>query len=502
MHQLWTATTTSVTSRSLNPFAGTFEPPAGVTLRGAMQRLSQLADHWKRQSLAVQFMQAGGLVSLAAMVIVGISVTSLIEAVVTRNSAATTALYVDSVIAPLLPDMQRSEVLADPVTHALDETLGQGALGNRLLSFRLWRRDGTILYSKDKRQVGKRFHPSADLQAAFGGKMVAEFNQVDDVESETERGSGQPLLEIYNPVLQPWSGEVVAVSEFYEIATDFQRSLRQALLWSWLAVAIVTLGFFLVLSAIVFRGSRTIDSQSRALRERVGELSHLLAQNKSLRVRVQRASQRVTALNERYLRRFGADLHDGPAQLVALAALRLDSAVLTDPASAGEKREREILAIKSSLDDAMREIRSICNGLVLPHIEAADLPEILALAVRAHEQRTGAAVALSLSDTPASLSPSEKICVYRFVQEALNNGYRHAGGVGQSVTQTADGACICIEVADRGPGFDPAAIRPKGLGLAGLRERVESLGGRFAVESSKTGTKVTMSLNIDDAEQL
>jgi hypothetical protein len=244
MRQQWTARRTSVASRYLTPIVGTFEPSqvaGGATLRGIVQRLNRLVDHWKRQSLAVQFMQAGGLVSLAAMVIVGISVTSLIEAVVTRNSAATTALYVDSVIAPLLPDMQKSEVLGDPVTHALDETLGQGALGDRLLSFRLWRRDGTILYSKDKRQAGKRFGPSADLQAAFGGKMVAEFNQVDDVESKAERGSGQPLLEIYNPVLQPWSGDVVAVSEFYEIATDFQSNLRQALFWSWLAVAIVTL---------------------------------------------------------------------------------------------------------------------------------------------------------------------------------------------------------------------------------------------------------------------
>lgn len=466
-----------------------------------MQRLKDLVDRWNIQSLAVQFLLAGGLVAFAAMVIVGISVTRLIEASVTCNSAATTALYVDSVIAPLLPDMQKSEVLGDTVTHALDETLGQGALGHRLLSFRLWRRDGTILYSKDKTQVGTRFEPSKELQAAFAGEMVAQFNQVDDLESEAERNSGQPLLEIYNPVLQPWSGEVVAVSEFYEIATDFSHNLRQALVWSWLAVGLATVGFFLVLSAIVFRGSRTISNQSRALKDRVSELSVLLAQNKSLRLRVQRASQRVTALNERFLRRVGADLHDGPAQLVALAALKLDSGTLTDPTAPAEEREREILAIKSSLDDAMREIREFCTGLVLPHIEAAELPEILALAARSHEQRTGSTVALSLSDTPTPLSPSEKICIYRFVQEALNNGYRHAGGAGQSVAQTSDGTGMCIEVTDRGPGFNPAVVRPEGLGLAGLRERVESLGGRFGIKSSETGTKVWMALNTYEMER-
>jgi signal transduction histidine kinase len=472
---------------------------AGKAVPGRLARGGQrIAAFWNSQTLAAQFLTAGGLVSVIAMIVIGIAVTNAIEASVTRSSAATTALYVDSVIAPLLPDMQKKQMLSDTVTHALDETLGQGALGKRLMSFRLWRKDGTILYSNDKRLMGKRFEPNDNLKAAFAGRMVAEFDHVDDAESTAERASGEPLLEIYNPVLQPWSGEVVAVSEFYEIASDFQRSLWQARLRSWLAVAAVTMCFFLLLFAIVLRGSRTIDSQRQALKERIGELSDLLAQNESLRVRVQRASQRATALNESYLRRIGADLHDGPAQLVALAALRMDSAALTDPAVPEERREREIAAIKSSLNDAMGEIRSICNGLVLPHIEAAELTEILSLAVRAHEQRTGATVALSSSGAPRPLSPSEKICVYRFVQEALNNGYRHGGGVGQSVTQKAEPGRLLVEVADEGRGFDPAKLRPDGLGLAGLRDRVESLGGRFEIASGGWGTKVTMCLNVEE----
>ena len=244
-----------------------------------------------------------------------------------------------------------------------------------------------------------------------------------------------------------------------------------------------------------------IDAQSQALKERVSELSGLLTQNRQLRLRVQRASQRVTALNERYLRRIGADLHDGPAQLVALAALRLDSDALASSAAPEAARAREIEAIKISLDEAMREIRSICNGLVLPHIEAAELPDILKLAVGAHEQRTGGAVELSLSGTPGTLSPSEKICVYRFVQETLNNSYRHAGGAGQAVAQRFEGGRLVIEVSDRGSGFDPAGVRPEGLGLAGLRERIESLGGRFSVKSSASGTTVAMSLNSEELEQ-
>ena len=277
---------------------------------------------WNRQSLAMQFLLAGGVVSLMAMAVIGFLVKSQIEGGVTRNSAAATALYVDSIIAPLLPDMQTSQTLDDSVAHALDETLAQGALGDRLVSFRLWRRDGTILYANDPKLRGKRFEPNRNLKAALDGQLMAEFDRVDDPESEKERESGEPLLEIYNPVRQPWSGDVVAVSEFYEVAPDLERDLTQAGIKSWLAVAGGTLFFFLALSAIVLRGSRTIDAQSRALSERVAELSDLLEQNRALQLKVTRAAQGTAAVNERYLRRVGADLHDGPAQLIALAALR------------------------------------------------------------------------------------------------------------------------------------------------------------------------------------
>jgi signal transduction histidine kinase len=460
-----------------------------------------LLTRWNSQSLARQFLLIGGLVSVGAMILIGAFVAGLIEAAVTRNSAAATALYVDSVVAPILPDMQTNQMLDETVTRALDETLGQGALASRLMSFRLWRSDGLVLYSNDKTLMGKHFAVSDDLKTAFAGKMVANFNNVDDVESEAERASGKPLLEIYNPVLQPWSGKVVAVSEFYEIADEFQHSLDQARLRSWLAVAFFTLAFFLVLSVIVFRGSKTIDDQRRDLKQRVSELSDLLLQNKTLHARVQRASQRAAALNESYLRRIGADIHDGPAQLMAFAALRLDSDVLVNPAVSEATREGEVMAIKESLDEAMREIRNICDGLVLPHIEAADLPEIIQRAVKAHEYRTGSSVDLSMSGTPAQLEPSAKICIYRFIQEALNNGFQHGGGIEQRVVETLRGERVVVEVSDSGPGFDPATGRT-GIGLAGLRDRVESLGGHFTIESSARGTRVRMSLNLDGLEQV
>ncbi|RFC67900.1 sensor histidine kinase [Mesorhizobium denitrificans] len=460
--------------------------------------LKRALDAWNSLTLARQFLLAGGMVFLLAMFVIGNLVSRQIEEAVTRNSAASTALYVDSVIAPLLPDMQRAETLDDFVVRALDETLSQGALGRRLLSFKLWKRDGTILYAKDKNLVGRKFPPGDELSAAWNGQFVAKLDQLHGAESEAEQQSAEPLLEIYNPVLQPWSGDVVAVSEFYEIATDFKRDLEAAKLRSWFVVCGSALLIFAILSIIVFRGSRTIESQRRSLASRVGELSGLLEQNRHLRQRVQRASQRASAHNERYLRRVGAELHDGPAQLLAFASLRLESPNLLGSARKPPESAKEINLIKSSLDEAMDEIRNICNGLVLPKVETAKLPEVLRMAVDAHVRRTGSLVDLNITEPSLMLVPSEKICIYRFVQETLNNTYRHAPGARASVTQTVEDNRLVIAVTDLGSGFDVSDTRPEALGLAGLRERVESLGGEFCLKSSPQGTTVTMAIPVEE----
>ncbi|TPM99808.1 sensor histidine kinase [Mesorhizobium sp. B2-1-3A] len=457
--------------------------------------LQNLARRWSELSLALQFLVAGGFGLLAVMLVVGTWVTTQIRDGVMRNSAATTALYVDSVIAPLLPDLRKSEELSEAVKQALDETLGQGALGKRLVSFRLWRRDGTVLYAKDAALIGRRFNLTDNLLSAFQGNVTAQFDTFDEDERK-EQAVGVPLLEIYNPVREPWSGNVVAVTEFFEVASDFKATLASALLSSWLVVAGTTLTAFLLLSGIVLRASRTIDDQRGALRHQVSELQDLVTQNSALRQRVQRASRRATALNERYLRRIGADLHDGPAQLVALAALRMDSPVFSDDGHSTESRSTEVAMIRKTLEDAMREIRGICTGLVLPQIETAAAKEILRLAVDEHERRTGTSVRLTVPKHLPEPGASEKISIYRFVQEGLNNAYRHGRAKDQTVRAGMKNGRLFVEVSDSGPGFDPARV--EGLGLAGLRERVESIGGQFQTLTGAQGTRLVISLSVEE----
>lgn len=434
--------------------------------------------------------------TLLGMLLIGLAVTKLIENAVTRNAAASTALYVDSIIAPVLPDMTTTQRLDESVERALDETLGQGALGRRLVAFRLWRRDGAVLYSNDKQLMGRTVPVGDDLRIAFSGQMVAEFEIDNDEDYANAVITQNPLLEIYNPILQPWSGEVVAVAEFYEVAEGLQGDLAEARLKSWAAVAVVIIGFFLLLSVIVFRGSRTIDAQKLQLEKQIAELRHLLEQNEKLSARVRHAAQRAVDLNERFLRRIAAELHDGPAQLIGYAALRIDSRSVTGTSTPEAERLREIELIKGSLNEAMGEIRNICQGLVLPQIEALTPDLVLRRVVDAYQRRTGCVVALQVEGFKGNFPLGMKICLYRFVQEGLHNSWRHAEGKRQAVRQLTWNGDVIVEISDGGSGFDPAAVSAESLGLLGLRERIESLGGELIVESSPKGTILTMTLKL------
>ncbi len=196
------------------------------------------------------------------------------------------------------------------------------------------------------------------------------------------------------------------------------------------------------------------------------------------------------------LRRLGADLHDGVGQLLALALLKLDGLFGED-----KERPKDFESIRALLHDAMAEIRDMAAGLALPEIEKLSLADALTLIVKRHEQRTLTKVVRKLAGSSRKLPPSIKLCLCRFVQEALNNAFKHAKGAGQSVSATWNKDTIAVEVSDTGPGFEPGKSKVQGkrqaLGLVGLRNRIESLGGSLKVESKLgEGTKLTASLPV------
>jgi len=453
-------------------------------------------------SLVVRFVTAGGAVMLVAMLATGSWVTARIQQSVVDSSASTAALLVESLVSPLTQELADGDRLSEPAIHALDEVFANTAIGDRIVSFRLWKDDGLIVYASDDAMVGTRFPESPELSRAWAGTVNGTFEGLDDEESAAEAELGLPLLEVYSPVRQVWSGEVIAVAEFYEVASALSDDLADARRGSWLLVSGAFLTSGLLLFGIVQAGGRTIERQKSQLRAQVAESRDFARQNAELRLRAIGAAARATGQAEKDLRRVSADLHDGPAQYVALASMRLD-AIVPDTPDAKE----EAASVRKALQAALSEIRAISRGLSLPDLESLGLEEVAGRAVEAHAGPEGTGIAIDCAGIGGrAVADSAKICVYRFLQEALSNAARHAEGAPVTVRLEIAGETLSASVADRGPGFDPNAARgiePNGgQGLTGLRDRAESLGGALEIDSTPgAGTKLTLTLPIDAGER-
>jgi signal transduction histidine kinase len=224
--------------------------------------------------------------------------------------------------------------------------------------------------------------------------------------------------------------------------------------------------------------------------------------NEELRKDIANANRRASESSERFLRRVSAELHDGPVQLIGLALLRLDGINAATPKDAPRAAET-LEIIRGVLKDALSEIRGLSNGLALPELESLSFEDALDLAISNHERRSGKAVAVSFPEKLPVIPASIKTCAYRFVQEGLNNAFRHADGAEQRVAVSWDGVMLGIEVSDKGPGISATGQsscgRGSGIGLTGMRDRIESLGGTMVIVAAPgQGTKLQASFSLSE----
>lgn len=459
-------------------------------------RAGRLSSRIASLPLHHRFALMGSIVSLVGMLIIGNLVAKRIETSVVRNSAISSAVYMESFIAPMSQELAGSQALSSTTIDRMRVLISRPPLSERVISAKIWREGGLLAFSSDPALIGRTFPPGEDLRRAWRGELTASFDDLSEDENLHERMAGVPLLEVYNPIHSIVTGEIIAVAEFYIDASELAADLRAAHAASWAVVAAVTALTFAALFGIVRAGSRTIDLQNAELTERIADLARISAQNAALRERIQSASRRASETNERYMRRISAELHDGPAQALALAALRLDALMRK---AAVPHDTTEVRELKAALDEALSDVRDLCRGLTLPELSGRSIADTLAMAIGAHERRTGTTVARRVDPAPPldDVTPHPTlICLYRFVQEGLMNVFRHAGGIGQAVFCGVVEGRLVVSVSDEGPGFDMA--QGLGLGLPGLRERIESIGGEFRVESAPgRGTCLTLTLAPD-----
>ena len=468
----------------------------GTRWRAVRARVSR-ATRLDGLSLAGRYLLLSLVFVIVGGGIVAWSVGQLIETSAINRTTAVTALYVESFVAPHLQSLATSPTLGQTQVDALQGLLNDSPLSQKVVSFRIWSTDGHILYSPVPELIGRQFDMSGERAGAVRGDVIGDISNLSDPENVYERQHWSHLIEIYLPVRASGTPQIIAVAEFYQLPDDLEAEVNRDRLIAWVLVAGATTLAYLALARVVRQGSETITRQDGELRRRVAELSALLEQNQRLHARVAQAAARTTALTELERRRIGSDLHDGPTQTLAFAMLRLDAVVpgtgrvdaaASGGSAAGTMPDAGLGAVRGALEDAMTDIRGIAEGLRTPELDDAAPADIVRRAGAEHERRAGIPTIATIGELPGRAPLATKIALYRILSEALSNAARHGGGAGVTVdVREADDELVAT-VHDDGPGFDASRNPGAGhLGLAGMRERAELLGGRLDLESAPGG---------------
>jgi len=476
---------------------------AGQTSSGGAPGTHSTLAKLRHLSRSTQFVIFATIILGLTMTFVGNLVSQSLEDATIQTAAETGARYMQNFLEPFVQGLTTAKELPDGTIQTIDHLLASTSLSTHVVSVKIWLPDGTIVYSTDKSTVRKTF-PTKEISKALTGKIYTDLDNdledytEDDTEDAFERSLNIPLYEIFAPLREAGSGKVVAVGEFYETAEALQREITNVRKKVWVIVGPATIAMILLLFFIVWRGDKIIKQHETSLKLRIQEQARLHSNNATLQRKVTTANREFSRINELTLRRIGADLHDGPAQLLSLILLRLEE--LED--SQGASNVEVLEMIRRAGEDALNEVREISLGLALPEVNDLTLHDALVLLAQRHEERTETRVDMELDTLPNDVPIAHKICIYRFAQEALNNAYIHAGGKGQKLSASYFEGLLEVQIEDAGVGIstEKPSVPGRGrthLGLVGMRYRVESLGGIFLIESAPhAGTKAKAQFKI------
>jgi signal transduction histidine kinase len=225
------------------------------------------------------------------------------------------------------------------------------------------------------------------------------------------------------------------------------------------------------------------------------ERRQLIEQLESTRDELAAAERESGRLAER--QRLARDLHDTLAQGFVSIVLQLQAAEGELPAGADAARAHLDRARRTASDN-LTEVRRLVWDLRPEELRASSLGEALGRLTDRLAEETGVAVTAAVTGTPRPLSPDAEVTLLRVTQEALANVRKHAGAGRVALTLSYMDGEAALDVRDDGVGFVGGLGPNGGLGLRGMRERVEALGGRLAVESAPgAGTTVAVTVPVE-----
>jgi two-component system NarL family sensor kinase len=205
-----------------------------------------------------------------------------------------------------------------------------------------------------------------------------------------------------------------------------------------------------------------------------------------------RLSARILQLQDEERKRIARELHDTTAQ--NLLVISLNAARLYDQvADEGEQARRLVAEILQSAEQSLQEVRTLSYLLHPPLLDDIGLASALRWLARGFGERSGVAVETRIDELPEPLSADAATTLFRVAQEALSNVHRHSGSPWARIALRHQGDAVLLDVEDRGRGMaapseeGAADVQSVGVGISGMRVRLEQLGGRVELSPRNPG---------------
>jgi two-component system NarL family sensor kinase len=223
--------------------------------------------------------------------------------------------------------------------------------------------------------------------------------------------------------------------------------------------------------------------------------------------KLQRLAQRVVRSQEDERVRVARELHDGVVQVMVSSKFLLETAQASLPQAAavaeGRRGARQLLDQGlQRLNDALAEIRRVSHGLRPALLDDLGLAAALALLVEQIRAQCPYRVDFVQQGQVRDLPTAHATALFRVAQEAFNNIQAHARPTAVQVVLRFGARTVSLRIIDDGQGFDLQRVQADargGIGLRNMRERMESLQGRFEMQSGRQGTRLVVTLPLPAA---
>ena len=227
----------------------------------------------------------------------------------------------------------------------------------------------------------------------------------------------------------------------------------------------------------------------QSIRDNATELERMVDLRTS---ELRRLSTRLMTMQDEERRRIAREIHDGLGQELAAAKMIMDGILSRDSSASMRQAGAEASQL---VDRAIQQVRTISHLLHPPLLDEVGLVSALRWYLEGLSERSGIEVRLEVDPPDLSrLRPEVETAIFRIIQEALTNMFRHSGARNGRVSVSQNAGRIMVTVCDDGKGIEEQVIqlRPDsvGVGIGGMRQRVKELGGTLRLANANPGTIV------------